>query len=482
MRKIQVEVAVIGAGTAGLGARRTAEKNGATTVLIEDGPYGTTCARVGCMPSKLLIAAADAAHEARHADRFGVHAGPLRIDGPAVLDRVRRERDRFAGFVVDATERIPEDMRVRGRARFVGPSTLQVDDHTRVEAGAVIVATGSAPWLPPPLRPVAEHLLTNEQVFELPDLPRSLGVVGLGVIGLELGQAFHRLGVPVQLFSVDQRIGPATDPAILASMREVLGAELALHLDTPIESAEKVDGGIRLRWKDAAGKPVEQVFEKVLAATGRRPAVTGLDLAAAGLSLGRDGLPRFDPRTMQVEGSRIFLAGDAANDRPLLHEAADEGKIAGANAARVARFGPDAARAHERRTPLAIVFSDPQVALVGKSFAELDPDATGIGQANYGDQGRARVMGRNAGLVRIYGRQRDGLIVGAEMFGPAVEHTAHLLAWAVQARLTVTRALEMPFYHPVVEEGIRTALRDLAARLKMADPMEIRCIDCGPGA
>ena len=134
MRTVDVDIAILGAGTAGLNARREAEKAGRSWVLIESGPYGTTCARVGCMPSKLLIAAADAAHAARDAARFGVHAEGIRVDGRAVMERVRAERDRFAGFVVESTEALPADQRLRGTARFVGPTTLQVDDHTRVEA------------------------------------------------------------------------------------------------------------------------------------------------------------------------------------------------------------------------------------------------------------------------------------------------------------------------------------------------------------
>lgn len=116
-KTLHVDVAIIGAGTAGMSAYRAALKHTARVLVIEDGPYGTTCARVGCMPSKLLIAAAEAAHGARHAAAFGVHAGPVQIDGRAVMQRVRAERDRFVGFVVEAVESWPPEHRLRGRAR-----------------------------------------------------------------------------------------------------------------------------------------------------------------------------------------------------------------------------------------------------------------------------------------------------------------------------------------------------------------------------
>ena len=134
-----------------------------------------------------------------------------------------------------------------------------------------------------------------------------------------------------------------------------------------------------------------------------------------------------------------------------------------------------------RRTPLDIVFSDPQMAVVGRPYSQLDRAHVEIGAIDYSDQGRAVVMAKNAGLVRIYAERETARIIGAEMFGPRVEHTAHLLAWAVARDLDVDTALHMPFYHPVVEEGIRTAIRDLCARLKLAAEPRPKDLECGPG-
>jgi dihydrolipoamide dehydrogenase len=142
---------------------------------------------------------------------------------------------------------------------------------------------------------------------------------------------------------------------------------------------------------------------------------------------------------------------------------ADEGRIAGENAARY----PDV-RESARRTPLAIVFSDPQLAVVGTRYADLEPGSFVTGAVSFEDQGRSRVMLRNVGLLHVYADIASGRLVGAEMIGPDAEHIGHLLAWSVQAELTVDRALAMPFYHPVVEEGLRTALRDAAAQLRAA--------------
>lgn len=470
MQEKDVDVAIIGTGTAGLNARSVVDKAGGSWALIESGPYGTTCARVGCMPSKLLIAAADAAHEIETAGQFGVFSGGAQVDGKKVLQRVRSERDRFSGFVVEATEALPAEHRLAGQARFVGPTTLEVGDHTRVDARAVVIAAGSSPVVPPPFDKIPQQVITNDDLFELERLPKSLAVIGTGIIGLELGQAMARLGVHVVFFARSEDLGPLTDPEVKAVVLEQMHRELNLRMSVTVVDAKPTEDGAQLQWRDAQDAQHEEVFEKVLVAAGRRPNIAGLNLAATGLELNARGQPEWDPCTGQCGTLPIFLAGDVSAYIPLLHEAADEGRIAGENAMDY----PNVV-AHTRRTPLAIVFTDPQIAMTGLRYDQLDLEDTAIGAVSFADQGRARVMGRNQGLLRIYARRRCGTLLGAEMLGPRMEHIAHLLAWAMQQQMTVQQTLAMPFYHPVVEEGLRTALRDLAYELKVVDTL--RCED-----
>lgn len=466
MELMETDVVILGAGTAGLNARREVERAGRRWVMVEPGPYGTTCARVGCMPSKLLIAAGDAAHEVAHADLFGVHVAPeaMRIDGREVLERVRRERDRFVGFVLADQAKLPPELNPRGHARFVGPTTVEVrgERAVRVEARAVVVATGSAPTLPPALEAaqhkLGERLLTNDSVFELRELPASLAVVGSGVIGLELGQAMHRLRVRTTILG-RHGVAGLRDPAVRDKAVAVLQRELRWFQETELLSADRDKDGVRLVWR-AEGDTITERFAYVLAATGRRPAVDGLGLDAVGVPFDARGRPRCDPRTMQCGELPIFLAGDVTGHRAVLHEAADEGRIAGRNAA----TWPEVAAA-ERRCPLEITFTDPQIARVGVGFDDLSDEDHAIGEVSYDNQGRSRIAGKNAGLVRLYGARADRRLVGAELVGPRVEHLAHLLAWVVQAGLTVDETLGLPFYHPVFEEGIRTGLQDLRRRL-----------------
>ncbi|MBO9329485.1 dihydrolipoyl dehydrogenase [Achromobacter xylosoxidans] len=464
MKTLHTDIAIIGAGTAGLAAYRAAKAAGKRALLIEGGPYGTTCARVGCMPSKLLIAAAEAAHSAAHTDAFGVRVnGKISVDGAAVMDRVKRERDRFVGFVLEGVENIPAEDKLRGYARFVSDTVLHVDEHTEVQAGSIVIATGSRPSVPPPFRALGDRLVVNDDVFAWNDLPRRVAVFGPGVIGLELGQALARLGVTVRVFGVSGSLAGISDPQVRQAARKIFQGEFYLDPDARVLETTRVGDEVEVRYVALDNSERTERFDYALVATGRRANLDGLGLEQTSLALNAQGVPVFDRETMQAGDSAIFIAGDANADAPLLHEAADEGRIAGENAARY----PDV-RPGLRRAPLAVVFSDPQIAVAGKSHARLIPGTYVIGEVDFGDQGRSRVMLKNRGLLHVYADIETGRFLGAEMVGPSAEHIGHLLAWAVQQELTVARMLEMPFYHPVIEEGLRTALRDAAAKLALA--------------
>jgi dihydrolipoamide dehydrogenase len=171
MAERKVDVAIIGAGTAGLAAYRRVREHTERLVLIEGGRHGTTCARVGCMPSKLLIAAADAAHAVAEAPVFGVHAGAARIDGREVMARVRDLRDYFVGSVLEVVEEFPAAHRLAGHARFIDDHRLQVGDDTVIEADRVVIATGSRPSYPALFAEAGDLLATSDDVFEWDDLP-----------------------------------------------------------------------------------------------------------------------------------------------------------------------------------------------------------------------------------------------------------------------------------------------------------------------
>lgn len=342
MTVLHTDIAVIGAGTAGLAAYRAARAAGQRAVLIEGGPYGTTCARVGCMPSKLLIAAAEAAHEARHAAPFGVRVGSVSVDGRAVMARVRAERDRFVGFVVNSVESIPAEDRLLGYARFIDNTTLQVGD-VQVQARRVVIATGSRPALSEAFRALGDRLVVNDDVFAWEDLPKRVAVFGPGVIGLELGQALARLGVEVRVFGARGGVGPLSDPAIRDYARQAFQQEFYLDPNAKVQEMQREGDQVRIRYLGLDQQEHDEHFDYVLAATGRTPNVDQLGLENTTLARDARGVPLFDPLTLQCGDSPVFIAGDA--NHVLLHEAADEGKAAGENAARYPQLQPMARRA-----------------------------------------------------------------------------------------------------------------------------------------
>ncbi len=479
MQTRKVDVAIIGGGTAGMVAWRQARKHTDSVLLIEAERFGTTCARVGCMPSKLLIAAAEANHQAAHARRFGIETEKVRVNGRAVMARVRRHRDRFVDGVLNSIEKIPDQNRLIGRARFLERHLLDIEGHGQLHAERIVLATGSHSHIPAPLKAAGSRLITSDAVFEWEDLPESVAVFGPGVIGLELGQALARLGVRLKMFGMGGGLGGIQDPEIRKLALQQFNQEFPLNPDARVHEISETDSGVRISFDDADGDEASEQFDWLLAATGRRPNLNGLGLDNTGLELDERGVPVFDRYTLQCGKTPIFIAGDVNNERPLLHEAADEGRIAGANAGR----WPDL-RTGLRRAPISVVFSEPQIAMVGLDIQQVDERCRGcfaVGSVSFANQGRSRVMGRARGLLRVYGEHGSGLFMGAEMFGPAAEHIAHLLAWAVQNRMTVSKMLDMPYYHPVIEEGLRTALQDLNHKLKAGPERPGDCMDCGPG-
>ncbi|QNP48767.1 dihydrolipoyl dehydrogenase [Diaphorobacter aerolatus] len=447
-----LDTIIIGAGSAGLAALREVRKHTDNYRIVNDGPWGTTCARVGCMPSKLLIEAANAFHERTSFDTFGIRgAAQLSVDLPAVLERVRELRDVFVSGTIKDSD--AGDHQINGRAELLGPTRVRVNGK-EWNARSIIVATGTRPRFDDAWRSLGNRVLTTDTLFEQTTLGRRIAVLGLGPIGLEMAQALARLGIEVTAFATKKSAAGLSDPDVLNTLWSLLEQEFAIHvgdsatLNAHGDGVEVVSGDKRI------------VVDQVLVATGRVPNVEGLGLATLGVPLDDRGLPKMDPNTRQVGALPVFIAGDLDPSRALLHEAVDEGHIAGMNAM------ADTPQDFRRRTLLAIGFCQPNAAIVGKSFKALVDQDIVIGHIDFSKQGRARVAQQNAGLLRLYAERSSGKLLGAEMCAPAGEHLAHLLALAINNGLTVQKMLNMPIYHPVLEEGLRTALRRAAAQLE----------------
>ncbi|WP_044409816.1 dihydrolipoyl dehydrogenase [Thiomicrospira microaerophila] len=456
MRKVRY--AIIGAGTVGLTALDIIKEQTDDYVLIQLGEWGTTCARVGCMPSKAMIHAANHFFHAKGAGAVGVKGvAGLTIDHAAVMQRVRRFRDRFVkGINAGTVETLPADKVILGAAHFVAPHRLEVNGEL-IEAERIIIGTGSRPVVPATWREkLGKRLLTSDTVFELETLPRRVAVVGLGVIGLELGQALSRLGVDVIGFEASDTLSGLRYPEASAKLVECMSSEFAIYLNQSVDV--DVDAHCaKVRRGDA-------IFEvdAVLVTMGRTPNIDQLGLENLNVALNDLGMPPFNPETMQVADLPVFIAGDASGYRPILHEAGDEGKIAALNA-----VGFPHVQSIPRKTPLGISFIEPGAAYFGDRFDALDPAKIEVAAFDlHCNNGRAIVMDQDHGLLCLFADSASGQLLGGELVMPQAEHLAHLLAWCVQQRMTVAQILQMPFYHPVLEEAVASVLKQLNAKLK----------------
>lgn len=465
--RVQVDVAVIGAGTAGMNAYSTLRRAGASSVIIDQGPLGTTCARVGCMPSKAVLLAGKRWNTLRGllpaADRDrALELLPANSTSPQQLwEQALATRDALVEGNMRQLHGLAGDSLLMGQARFTGPQTLQLDKGSTVEAKAFVLATGSEAVRPQALQDaLGGRLITTDELFYLPELPRSLAIVGLGPIGLEMGVALSRLGSRVVGSNRSPKLGQMDDPEVNTAAMAHFGTLFPMVFGEPVQAQLRSDGSV-----DFQAGGVQARVDWVLAAAGRAPRVAALALEQAGAQWDDKGRLRRDAATQQLTGIPLFLAGDVSGDRPLMHEAAVGGTMAAQHALRhLGLMGTEQAM-RQRAAPLSIVFSDPDLAWVGQRFTQLTPDAvvaTTLGSGN----GRSKIMQAPEHMLRLYADASSHRLLGASIFCAGGEHLAHQLAWAVQRGETVESLQELPYYHPSVEEMIDNALKALRRAFK----------------
>lgn len=455
-----VKYAILGAGTSGLTAMEAIRKQTDDFVIINGGALGTTCARVGCMPSKAMIQSANLYHKRHRFSEFGLGgAEKISIDPQKILERVRRLRDRFTkGVQSGSTDTLSEDQFINGYAKFVGPNTLEVNGEV-IQAQRVIVATGSRPVIPEPWKILEDKLVTSDEIFELTDLPKRIAVVGLGIVGLELGQALSRLGVEVIGFEMLKTVGGLSAPVAIDKAIELFSKDFPIHLGAAAQ-LENTDTGVIVNLDNKSFE-----VDMVLASLGRRPNIDLLQLENAGVALDERGMPSFDINTMQIEDKPLFIAGDVNTYRPILHEANHEGKIAVLNAISYPQI-----RGYKRKTPLGIAFTDPNIGFFGVNYRDLDLSISEVVDFNLeSNNGRAIVMAEDHGVICLFGDKETRRLIGGEIVMPHAEHFTHLLAWAVEQDRTLLELIKMPFYHPVLEEAIQSALYKLYIALYPED-------------
>lgn len=457
----QVDVAIIGAGSAGLYSMGQVRRYTDNYVLIDGGELGTTCARVGCMPSKVLIQVAEDFHRRSIFERQGIEGGEhLSMNIADAMEHVEDMRDTFVDQTLsNSIDTMPEDKLIESNVHFIDEHTLQTEDGEQIRAQKIIIATGSSPIIPDAWSAFAEHVFTTDDIFEMETLPESVAVIGLGVIGLEIGQSLHRLGIKVT--GIDQLtvIGGIQDTDVNQAAIDIIGKEFPLWLGQAAE-IKQLDSGKLLV---SAGENAIEV-DSVFASLGRRPNIEKLQLQNTGIKLLDNGAPEYDPQTMQIGNSSIYMAGDCTADRPILHEAGFEGRVAGYN---IMQASPTRFR---KKTLLAITFCDPNIVAVGQQLPELNADEIVVGEVRMAPVGRALIMGKNRGLIHIYADKKTGKLLGASMACIKGENLGHLLCWSIEMGLTVQQMLAMPFYHPVIEEALQAALYNALGKLEIERP------------
>lgn len=454
------DVCVIGAGSGGLSVAAGASQMGASVVLVERDRMGGDCLNFGCVPSKALIAAAHAAHAAREGGRFGVRVGAPSVDGAAVFKRVH---DVIAAIAPnDSVERF-EGLGVKvikAHARFTGPDCVRAGD-VEVRARRFVVATGSSPMVPPipglDARDCARGAhdvpyLTNESVFDLDAVPERLIVLGGGPIGIELAQAFRRLGAGVAVIEMQTILG-RDDPELADVVRRQLAREgIELFEKAPAERVERTtrNGGDGVAVAVGGAAPTRVEGSHILVAVGRRPNVKDLDLDLAGVSVEPTGIV-VDAR-LRTTNRRVFAIGDAAGGLQFTH-------VAGFHAGIVIRniLFRLPARADRAAIP-RVTYTDPELAQVGLTEAEAAARHGGVRILRWPmhDNDRAQAEGATEGLVKaVVGRR--GKILGA---GIAAAHAGELIQpWtlAIQNGLGIGAMASVVAPYPTLGEASKRA-------------------------
>jgi pyruvate/2-oxoglutarate dehydrogenase complex dihydrolipoamide dehydrogenase (E3) component len=451
----QVDVVVVGLGVGGEEVAGRLAEAGLAVVGIEANLVGGECPYWGCVPSKMMIRAANLLAETRRVDGIAGHATAT-PDWAPVARRIRDEATADWDDKIAVDRFVGKGGRfVRGRARLDGPGQVVVDDGTRLAAArAVVLATGQVPAIPPIEGLAGTPYWTNRQAIEASELPDSLVVLGGGAIGLELAQAYRRFGVEVTVVEAAGRLLPLEEPEASALVDSVLAAEgFTIHTGVAARRVDHDGSRFRITLTDGA----ELTAPRLLVSTGRRADLTGLGVDTVGL----------DPRARAVAvderlraGERLWAVGDVTGRGAFTHVAMYQAGIAVRDI--LGEPGPPA----DYRALPRVTFTDPEVGAVG--LTEEQARETGvrvaIGTTEVPSSARGWIhKAGNEGLVKLVADAERGVLVGATSAGPAGGEVLGMLALAVQAQVPVETLRHMIYAYPTFHRAIEDALRNLAA-------------------
>lgn len=448
---------VIGGGSAGYAAARTASGAGLRTAVIDGSEeLGGLCILRGCMPSKTLIESANRLQDMREAEEFGLHVKDAGFDGAKIIERKRRLIAEFAKYRAEQLASGKFEL-IRGHARFSGPNEIDVrlrgGAGQSVRAKTILVATGSVIRRPavPGLDEAAP--LTSDDVLDNANPPASLIVLGAGPVALEMAHYHRALGADVTVIQRSRQILSSMDRDVADAVQR--GMER--HGTRFVLGCRIVGAGTssRGKWVRVAYDDREETIEaqEILLALGRDPATAGLDLSRAGIDIA-PGRPLATSDTQQTSVPHIFGAGDVTGKLEIVHIAIEQGEIAARNAARLLRAGHETLETIDYRLRLFAVFTQPEAAMVGLTEREAAELGLDFAAATYpfDDHGKSIVHGKTDGFVKLVAERGTGEIIGGAVVGPHASELIHEVVVAMRYGATAAEFLKIPHYHPTLSE------------------------------
>ncbi|MDB6115720.1 MAG: merA [Lacunisphaera sp.] len=452
----------IGGGSAGYNAGRVAAELGRKVAVVDGAKQlGGLCILRGCMPSKTLLYTAEILHQAQHAGRFGLKVTAARADMGAVHARKRRIIADFAQHRVQALQAGPFDLH-RATAKFIDAHTLELSNGRKLRGKHFLISTGSRVSVPPVPGLAAAKAWTSDEVLDLDFVPKSVLVLGGGIVACELAQYLNRIGSKVTLVQRSPNIlRDHSDEASCVVQQAFTDEGISLFTDTRLESVRRVRGGVVVKFHHN-GKLVTRRAAHLFNALGREPNTARLDLAAAGVKTRPNGQIIIN-RWQQTSAPHIYAAGDCSGPVEIVHIAIEQGILAARHAARQKKLRP-----MDWSKLLNVVFTDPQLATIGQLERDLDERGVEYLSASYpfNDHGKSILMEANYGYVKVLAEPKRGRILGAEIVGKDAGELIHSFSTALAMRATVHDMLRAPWYHPTLAEIVTYPLEEIAEKLK----------------
>ena len=457
--KFDYDVAVIGAGSGGYAAARIATSEGLKTVVLEGGEeVGGLCILRGCMPTKALLYAAEVLHLASHPEPWGIRTEDVSFNFTQVMARKDALVKDFADWRRQQLASAKFKF-LRAQARFADPHTLELSTGDKLTAGSFVIATGSV-VAPPPLPQLEEvGYLTSDTALSLTRLPKSLILVGGGAVAAELAQFFARFRVRVTLVQRSAHVLNKLDDDATGELEKVFRREgIDLYTSTKLLDARLVGDGKEVAFEHN-GQTVRVRAEEILFALGRVPNIGSLGLEDIGVRV--EGRRIATNAQMQTSLPHIYAAGDCTGLYEVVHIAIQQGEIAAHNLAH-----PDRMKPMDYRLITEVIFTEPQLAVVGLSEKSARAANRTYLAASYpfNDLGKSLIMEAKDGFVKLLADPATGEIIGGCCIGPVGGELIHEIIAAMHKRMTVHELAAMPHYHPTLAEIWTHPAEELAGK------------------